>query len=400
MTTPVTKNTLSASSSKHETTKQWLQRYLRKQPSVQTSKDSGHGGIRDHVPVQRPQTAPSTREAAQIDTASAALPIPDVTFNVSQPIHSPSDQRLPRQARPDSGVVRDVNAWLDASMSVPSPPLMAGLTYWRTTTDPNAQDSASAQHAIPIVRRPDVVRPSPSHVQPTRPVRRRVRKIGVEMPSLTRNQSSRETARKNANRRSNSDTLAIPYEATRQGDLPAAMTRSRSFLAPAAHDVSPTETHYTIQRSEGVPFLEHHAGFQSPASTCLRTSDGSNSIEQHVHAFFIRGSKSGESTRSSSADVRITRENSLGDISEPPTYWSGPPPPSYRTRSCSRTASILTTSSFGCIDGMTTEQRQISQQRAAHKRSMKVLVRMIVAYGVKELAQLEGIASKAQFPPR
>ncbi|KAH7070146.1 hypothetical protein FB567DRAFT_456273 [Paraphoma chrysanthemicola] len=370
MTTPVTKNTLSASSSKHETAKQWLQRRLRKQSSAQSSKDSGPGGIRDPIPIQRPRTAPSTREASQMDTVSAEPPIPGVTFTILQPIHSPSDQRLPHQTRPDSGVVRDVNAWLDASMSVPSPPLMAGLTYWRTTTDLNAQDSASAQHAIPIVRRPDFVRPSASHGQPTRPVRRRARKIGVQMPSLTRSKSGREAARKITNGRSNSvPTLAIPYEATRQGDPPAEMTQWRPFLVPATYDVSRTEIQHTSRRYEDVRRLEYRAGYESPASTCLRTSDGSNIIEQGVHAFFIRSSKSGDSTRSSGADVRMTRENSLGDISEAPTYWSGPPPPSYRTRS--RTASILTTSSFGCIDGMTAEQRQISQQRAAHKRSMK-----------------------------
>jgi hypothetical protein len=57
----------------------------------------------------------------------------------------------------------------------------------------------------------------------------------------------------------------------------------------------------------------------------------------------------------------------MGDLSDAPTYFTGPPPPSYR----SRAASVMTTSSFGCIDGMSVEQLQMSRQRAALQRGMK-----------------------------
>jgi hypothetical protein len=369
MTAPTTKNTLSASSSKHETAKQWLQRCLRKQPSVQANKDAGDGGLRDRLYVQRPRTAPSTGKVTETSAESVTPAIPTAPVDIPLPVHTPSIQPPSRPTRPDSGVMRDVNAWLDASMSEPSPPLMAGLTYWRTTTGPNAKDSASMQHAIPIVRKQHISRPSTSHGQPNRPARRRAKKIGVQVPYLARNKSNRDATRKIVNRRSNSvPVLALPYESTQPGAPPALLTRSRSFLSAAARDAAHPETKHNSGHSYDAPLVEQsHSRYGSPASTSLRTSEGTNSIEQRVHAFFVRSSRSGDSTRSSGAAARITRENSMGDMSEAPTYSSGPLPPSYR----SRTASILTTSSFGCIDGMNAEQRQISQQRAAFQRTMK-----------------------------
>lgn len=69
----------------------------------------------------------------------------------------------------------------------------------------------------------------------------------------------------------------------------------------------------------------------------------------------------------------------MGSFSSAPTYFSGMPPPSYKSRpTSSRPASVLTTSSFGCIDGMNPEQRELSQRRAAQqKRSMKGRLRKL-----------------------
>ncbi|KAL1610530.1 hypothetical protein SLS60_002199 [Paraconiothyrium brasiliense] len=79
------------------------------------------------------------------------------------------------------------------------------------------------------------------------------------------------------------------------------------------------------------------------------------------------------------AAAHLPREDSMGSFSSAPTYFSGLPPPSYKSRpASSRPASILTTSSFGCIDGMNPEQRQLSQKRAAQKqRSMKGRLRKL-----------------------
>jgi hypothetical protein len=103
----------------------------------------------------------------------------------------------------------------------------------------------------------------------------------------------------------------------------------------------------------------------TPAS--VRLGDTESVFERRVNAIFMRTARSAEDTRPSTAAAGLTREDSMGDLSDAPTYFSGPPPPSYR----SRPESILTTSSFGCIDGMNPTQRQISQQRAALQRGMK-----------------------------
>lgn len=89
-------------------------------------------------------------------------------------------------------------------------------------------------------------------------------------------------------------------------------------------------------------------------------------MERRMNALFGR-TRSADSTQPSTSAAHGTGDGSTGDLSEAPTYFSGPPPPSYR----SRPASILSTSSFGCIDGMNPAYRQISQQRAAEQRGMK-----------------------------
>lgn len=110
-----------------------------------------------------------------------------------------------------------------------------------------------------------------------------------------------------------------------------------------------------------------HASFDLPVLGSTRTSiaySGSEKPgERRRHGLLRHTTKSGESTRPSTAGGHLSRDESLGDLSlsEAPTYSSGRPPPSYR----SHTASIMTTSSFGCVDGMSPAKRQISQQRAA-----------------------------------
>lgn len=81
----------------------------------------------------------------------------------------------------------------------------------------------------------------------------------------------------------------------------------------------------------------------------------------------------GNTLRPIMTGFHLPREDSMGSFSSAPTYFSGPPPPSYR----SRTASILTTSSFGCIDGMNSEQRQRAQEKAQRKRGMKGRLRKL-----------------------
>lgn len=181
------------------------------------------------------------------------------------------------------------------------------------------------------------------------------------MPALLRTASQRVAVRKQINRRSNSmPLLAIPYEQTRQGPPPRTLGRSRSFLLTSAR----TSMSKTPTEEQG---LLGHVSFDLAVLGSTRTSIAYSGIERPEER---RGNgllrctiKSSESTRPPTGGGHLRREESLGDLSlsEAPTYSSGRPPPSYR----SRTASLVTTSSFGCVDGMSPAQRQISQQRAA-----------------------------------
>jgi hypothetical protein len=127
-------------------------------------------------------------------------------------------------------------------------------------------------------------------------------------------------------------------------------------MAPAIHDDE-------IQCDQVIfeqPRFHYNAGSgRSSAAEC--------SMERRMGMMSIRSVRSADSTHPSTTAAPITREDSAGDFSDVPSYSSGLHPPSYR----SRPASILTTSSFGCIDGMDPAQRQISQQRAVMQRGVK-----------------------------
>ncbi|KAJ4376356.1 hypothetical protein N0V83_001639 [Neocucurbitaria cava] len=367
MTTMNTNYTLFASNSKHDTAKGWLKRQLRKASSRQTLKGSdGDRGIHEQVPFKRPQTAPSTESAPQPDTVPTLLPIPN---NLERAPTQPSIRPPPRPQRPESGVMRDVSAWLDASMSSPSPPIMAGLSYWRTATVAGVKDSAEIQHAIPIVQEPEADRPSTSHSQQSKLFRRRAKKIQVQMPSLLRTKPQRPAARKQINRRSASmPLLAVLFEEAHIAAPPKLLVRSRSFLRPSNRSSTPntTTTPLLTQTSTGQQSLERLPyGRRTPASA--RLDDAETHMEGRINAIFRPTTQGADGTRPSTAAAGLMREDSMGDLSDAPTYFTGPPPPSYR----SRTGSILTMSSFGCIDGMTPAQRQLSQQRAAQQRGMK-----------------------------
>ncbi|KAF1925153.1 uncharacterized protein M421DRAFT_70754 [Didymella exigua CBS 183.55] len=343
--------------SKHDTAKKWLHRRLWKPASRQLLRTDNDGGLRRKLSLKRPQTAPTSGRV----TPEVIAPVPQIPINMELPsprlvLHAP-----PRPPRPDSGVMRDVNAWLDASMSSPPPPLMGGLPYWRSASAVPATYSTGMQYAIPIVREPGTSRPmTPSGQQVKLYCRRGAKKVQAKMPSLLRTASQRIVARKQINRRSNSMPLfAIPYEQTQQGPPPKMLTRSRSFLLSSARrslSKCPAE-------EQG---LLDHGSFDLPVLGSTRTSIAYSGLERsgerHMHGLLGHGTKSGSRTRPSTAGGRLGRDESLGDLSlsEAPTYSSGRPPPSYR----SRTASIMTTSSFGCVDGMGPAQRQISQQRA------------------------------------
>lgn len=247
-------------------------------------------------------------------------------------------------------------------MNTPSPPLMAGLSYWREATFPSVKDSAAAQHAVPLFIASGATRPPPASNQQGKTFRRCARKMQVQMPSMLRTKSQRLVGRKNMNRLSASmPLLAVSYEHVQEEVPQVLMTRSRSFLRP----VTRPSTRHTSARNEGLLNVEQQSRHGTPAGA--RVGDVESVSERCINAVFIRAARSADITRPSTAAAGLVREDSMGDLSDAPTYFSGPPPPSYR----SRPESVITTSSFGCIDGMNPAQRQISQQRAALQRGMR-----------------------------
>lgn len=352
-------NTLPATS-KHNTAKKWLHKRLWKPASRQLLRTDSDGGIKRTLSLKRPQTAPTSGRV----TPELIPPVPRIPVNIELPSPRLALHPPPRPPRPDSGVIRDVNAWLDASMSSPPPPLMGGLPYWRSASAVPTTHSTGMQYAIPIVRGPDPSRPlTPSGQQVKSYCRRGAKKVQAKMPSILRTTSQRIVARKQTNRRSNSmPLLAIPYEQTQQGPPPKILTRSRSFLLSSAR----TSISKPATEEKGLLSVQHRS-FDLPVVGSTRTSMAYSGAERpgerRRYGLLRHTTKSGESTRPSTAGGHVSRGESLGDLSlsEAPTYSSGRPPPSYRSRS----ASIMTTSSFGCVDGMSPAQREMSQQRAA-----------------------------------
>jgi hypothetical protein len=107
---------------------------------------------------------------------------------------------------------------------------------------------------------------------------------------------------------------------------------------------------------------------QRPGTSAgARFDNQESSMERHVNAVFGQTSRLGDDFRPPISPYRSTREDSVGNISDAPTYSSGPPPPSYR----SRAASVRTTSSFGCIDAMNTTRQLHPHLAEQHSRGVK-----------------------------
>ncbi|KAI8931550.1 hypothetical protein NX059_011205 [Plenodomus lindquistii] len=358
MPTTTSHGLMPGSSSRLEGPRKWLQRQLRKTTSRQTMRNFEETAEHDfQLPVKRPSTAPSGQAQT---VASAPLPVPAIPISIERTTPCPTAPAPSRQPRPDSDVMRDISAWLEASTITPSPPLMGGLSYWRTAVGPGVKDTSQAQHAIPITQAPERSRPSTAQSLQIRPFRRCARKVQVQMPSILRTRSQKLVERRQKGRSASMPLMTFPYEMMLQGPLPRLLRSPGSaqnlVARPSTSHATPAIYYKTIEYNQ--PRLG------TPASTLGAPEDD---VDHRMHIRFPWTSRSADSTRPSTAAADHSREDSTGDLSDAPTYFSGPPPPSYR----SRAASVLTTSSFGCIDGMDSAQRQKSQERAALRRGVR-----------------------------
>lgn len=223
---------------KQATTKNWLTRRLRRSASRQVKDSEDKVKIGRQVSLRRPQTAPSG--PARRPTVFPATLEPPLT----RPLNRPP----PRPPRPDSGVIRDVNAWLDASTIKPAPTLMAGLPYWREGAFIGSGPSSDVRYAVPIVQAPEIERPSTAHSEHIKSFCRRAKRMQVRMPTLLRTKSQRVTVvqQKKANRRSTSMPLLSQANETRAATAaaPHFTIRSGSVMHSTPRlTVTTTSTH-------------------------------------------------------------------------------------------------------------------------------------------------------------
>ncbi|KAH7119715.1 hypothetical protein B0J11DRAFT_410202, partial [Dendryphion nanum] len=270
----------------------------------------------------------------------------------------------PRPPRPNSNVIRDVNAWLDSSTVKPGPPLMEGVKYWREAAGPSSSPSPDIQYAVPIA-------PDGAENQQPRTIYRCAKKIQVRMPSSLRIKSQRTTV-KQANRRSASmPVISLPIQ-TRGAPNPMILSRTRPDSITPSNTSQSIVTHQDSWKKESQYQLSGSSLHLERPVTLERGARDSNS-QGRTENSVVQSARYGSGLRPSTAgnSLSLSREDSLGKLSDAPTYITGPPPPPYR----SRTVSILSTSSFGCVDGMPEEQRLVSQQRAQRNKGIKGRIR-------------------------
>ncbi|KAF2713970.1 hypothetical protein K504DRAFT_462429 [Pleomassaria siparia CBS 279.74] len=356
---------------KQKTPGTWLTRRLRKPASRQENDSKDMLKTTGQTSLRRSQTAPSGPEKH-----------PTVcTANLEPPLVRPFNRPPPRPPRPDSSVVRDVNAWLDASMIKPAPTLMAGIPYWRVGAFTGSTPSSDVRYAVSIVPDMEHERPTTSRSQHLRSFCRRAKRMRVRMPTFLRTKSQRVTVvqHKKLNRQSTTTPLLSMSSETRTTPTPtpALILRCRSLM-----HTTPQFTVTTTSLDDGAwleldqsQILGQPQRHGSPVT--VKFDEQESHMERRINAGLDLPIRIGGSGRPSTATTCLTREDSMGNLSDAPTYCSGPPPPSYR----SRAASVMTTSSFGCVDGMDAERRHLSQQKAATQRDRGVKGK------IKKLAQ-------------
>jgi hypothetical protein len=343
----------------------WLSRHLRK--TGLRHRDDDNRYATHHQEPRRPQTVPSSGTAAKHV---------EFTFSREPPVSRLRKQPPPRPPRPDSGVIQDVNAWLDATIVKPTPLLMSGIPYWREGDEVVSGISSGVRYATPIVRRGEEERPVTSRSQKDKPCVRIAKRLQVRMPTLLRTRSLRNTVtqRNTAYRRSRSMPILAPSFEMLAAGFPQAVPRSRSLInvaQPHTPTVLSSRGADSIQKSE-VQFPGSAERLESSAS--VRFDEQELSMERRVNTVFGSSPRPHEGGIRRVPVNRMPRENSMGNLSDAPSYVTGPPPPSYHSRAESR----MTTSSFGCVDRMNAQRRQLSQQRARQgTRGVKGTIRKL-----------------------
>ncbi|KAF2271547.1 uncharacterized protein EI97DRAFT_471103 [Westerdykella ornata] len=317
-----------------ESSGNWFSRRLRK-PSAKQGREAEGICVRTEIELERPKTAPSTGTK---DWAYATTDVPPLPRPLGKP---------PPLPRPESGVIRDVNAWLDASTIQPAPRIMGGIPYWREGGLVHTVPRSDVRYAFDI--RP--ARPT-THGQQFKSFCRRAGKMQVRMPTLPRSQRNTLAQRKQLNRGSNTVPSLPPLPPSPVEAKPKIPEQKRPFRSKSLMELKKLFTPETSPDHGGSTLkMQVKPRDQNPAPAPQMRSSASSRfdnqealMERRVNAVFGR-------TRAASHVGTMRSMNSRrGEsvMSDAPTYSTGVPPPSYH----SRAESIRSTSSFGCVDAM------------------------------------------------
>lgn len=365
---------LSEQTAKQGPVKHWLTRQLSR-ATLRKEQESGEiVKMLRQIPVRRPGTPnslgrPSTAPCSGTTTTDESVPPPPPI--PAEFLHLLNRQKLdsPLQpSRPSPMGAPNVDAWLDASK--PPAALMGGLSYWRSGNPTATNNVTNVQYAIPIIQEPDCEKCSTSHGQQLKSLYRRAKKQ-VRMPSFRQLRSPNTSEGNYVERSESVPALITPHEHTQLGESPAIIAGEGATDAAPRPSTAVAATPMILPNGEAV-MVSADSLLRRDSMSSIQLLEMEFEMDQLVSD---HGSPNGSDRRRGAlAATHPPREDSMGSFgSSAPTCFSGVPPPSYQSRpASSRPVSILTVSSFGCIDGMNAEYRALSQKKAAEKqRTMK-----------------------------
>jgi hypothetical protein len=293
--------------------------------------------------------------SAQESVGPAGIPSPTSVTSLTQT----NGSAPPRPARPSSTIIRDVHTWLDATVIRPSPGVMGGIPYWRDpSTFSSSPSSSDVQYAVPIVNH-SRIESDGSETSSESHRRHRIRfiarsppKVHVRMrsmPLLPSQRHERDTS-SSAPKHHSKSLMTLLSRSTIQ-KLPTADALEVVAVQANRRNILRGTCRWGWMKNLWV----------SREDELVLVAQTSVSREQLLGAEPLRALISS-----------MIHEDSMGNLSEVPTYYSGAPPPSYRTYA----TSIRSMSSFGCIDGFRSpngNRRQSSSRRRGMKRKLENL---------------------------
>ena len=294
--------------------------------------------------------------SAQESVSPAEIPSPTSVALLTQT----NGSAPPRPARPSSTIIRGVHAWLDATVIRPSPGIMGGIPYWRDSSTFSSNPSPSdVQYAVPIVNH-SRIESGGSETSSESHRRHRIRFIACSPPKVHVRIRAMPLLPSQRHERDTSSSAPKHY--------------SKSLMILLSCSTIPE-----LPTADALEVVAVQANRRNILGSTCRWGWMENLWVSHEDELVLVAQTSVSHEQLPGADESLRalnssmiHEDSMGNLSEVPTYYSGAPPPSYRTHA----ASIRSMSSFGCIDGLRSldgTRRQGSSRRRGMKRKLKNL---------------------------